>query len=237
MRKHVPNILTLLNLFSGCIAITMAFKSNFEGVVIWVAIAALFDFLDGMAARILKTFSPLGKELDSLADVVSFGVAPATALFILMNNHFLLYVSPHTISHFAPYLSFIIPMFAAYRLAKFNIDERQSTTFFGLPTPANGLFWISYCYGLHKLTPLNDLIFYLTIMLIFLFSWLMISEIPMFSLKIKKLTIKGNERQLLLVALFIIFTSLWGISGLAGVIIMYIIISVFTTGISSRSVK
>jgi CDP-diacylglycerol--serine O-phosphatidyltransferase len=159
MRKHVPNILTLLNLFSGCIAITMAFKSNFEGVVIWVAIAALFDFLDGMAARILKTFSPLGKELDSLADVVSFGVAPATALFILMNNHFLLYVSPHTISHFAPYLSFIIPMFAAYRLAKFNIDERQSTTFFGLPTPANGLFWISYCYGLHKLTPLNDLIF------------------------------------------------------------------------------
>jgi phosphatidylserine synthase len=102
---------------------------------------------------------------------------------------------------------------------------------------SNGLFWISYCYGLHKLTPLNDLIFYLTIMLIFLFSWLMISEIPMFSLKIKKLTIKGNERQLLLVALFIIFTSLWGISGLAGVITMYIIISVFTTGISSRSVK
>ena len=88
MRKHLPNLLTLLNLFSGCIAITMAFKSNFEGVIIWVAIAAMFDFLDGMAARMLKSYSPLGKELDSLADVVSFGVAPAATLYILMRNCF-----------------------------------------------------------------------------------------------------------------------------------------------------
>mgnify|MGYP000981582205 FL=1 len=159
MKKHIPNILTLLNLFSGCIAIIMAFKNDFEGVVIWVAIAALFDFFDGMAARILKAYSPLGKELDSLADVVSFGVAPAAALYILMNNYFLLNGLPLIVSHYAPYLAFLIPMFAAYRLAKFNIDERQTTSFFGLPTPANGLFWISYCYGLHKLAPLNELIF------------------------------------------------------------------------------
>lgn len=237
MKKHIPNILTLLNLFSGCIAIIMAYKNDFEGVVIWVAIAALFDFFDGMAARILKAYSPLGKELDSLADVVSFGVAPAAALYILMNNYFLLNGLPLIVSHYAPYLAFLIPMFAAYRLAKFNIDERQTTSFFGLPTPANGLFWISYCYGLHKLAPLNELIFYLTIMLIFLFSWLMISEIPMFSLKIKKITLKGNERQLLLVSLFIIFISLWGISGIAGVIAAYIIISIFTPRISNPSVK
>ncbi len=228
MRKHLPNLLTLLNLFSGCIAITMAFKSNFEGVIIWVAIAAMFDFLDGMAARMLKSYSPLGKELDSLADVVSFGVAPAATLYILMRNCFSFNELLPEISNFAPYLAFIIPMFSAYRLAKFNLDERQSTSFIGLPTPANGLFWISYCYSMHKMAPLNKPILFLTIMLIFLFSWLMISEIPMFSLKIKKIAFKGNERQLLLITLFIIFIALWGISGLAWVIIAYIIVSIFT---------
>lgn len=89
MRKHIPNIITLLNLFSGTIAITHAFNGNFSGVVIWVFIAAIFDFFDGMAARLLKAYSPLGKELDSLADVVSFGVAPATALYILMRDYFI----------------------------------------------------------------------------------------------------------------------------------------------------
>lgn len=237
MKKQIPNILTLLNLFSGCIAIVMAFRNNFEGVVIWVAIASVFDFLDGMAARLLNAFSPIGKELDSLADVVSFGVAPASALYILMRNYFLLNGVPVIISHYAPYLAFVIPLFAAYRLAKFNIDERQSSSFFGLPTPANGLFWISYCYGLQKMAPLNELIFYLTIMLIVLFSWLMVSEIPMFSLKVKKIAIKGNERQLLLIILFILFTTLWGISSVIWVITAYIIISIFSSGISNRSVK
>ncbi|MDD2589530.1 MAG: CDP-diacylglycerol--serine O-phosphatidyltransferase [Fermentimonas sp.] len=237
MKKHIPNILTLLNLFSGCIAITLAFKNDFEGVVVWIAIAAVFDFLDGMAARLLKVYSPLGKELDSLADVVSFGVAPATALYILMRNYFLLTGLPPTVTHYAPYLAFIIPLFSAYRLAKFNIDERQTSSFIGLPTPANGLFWISYSYGLHKMAPLNELFFLLTIMLILLFSWLMISDIPMFSLKINKIAIKGNERQLLIILLFILFTALWGITGLALVITAYIIISIFTSGINSRSVK
>src|SRR5690606_22901600 len=112
MKKQIPNILTLLNLFSGCIAIVMAFRNNFEGVVIWVAIASVFDFLDGMAARLLNAFSPIGKELDSLADVVSFGVAPASALYVLMRNYFLLNGVPVMISHYAPYLAFIIPLFA-----------------------------------------------------------------------------------------------------------------------------
>lgn len=237
MKKQIPNILTLLNLFSGCIAILMAFRNNFEGVVIWVAIAALFDFLDGMAARLLNAFSPIGKELDSLADLVSFGVAPASVLYILMSNYFLLNGAPVTISHYAPYLAFIIPLFAAYRLAKFNIDERQSTYFIGLPTPANGLFWISYCYGLQKIAPLNELIFYLTVMLIALFSWLMVSEISMFSLKIKKLSVKGNERQLVLIILFVLLTTLWGISGIKWVIAAYIVISIFSSGITNRCVK
>lgn len=237
MKKQIPNILTLLNLFSGCIAIIMAFRNNFEGVVIWVAIAAGFDFLDGFAARLLNAYSPIGKELDSLADIVSFGVAPSAALYILMHNYFLLNGVPVIVSHYAPYLAFLIPAFAAYRLAKFNLDERQTSSFLGLPTPANGLFWISYCYSLQKMAPLNELIFYLTIMLIFLFSSLMVSEIPMFSLKIKKIELKGNERQLLLIALFIAFVALWGISGLVWVITAYIIISIFSSSISNRSVK
>lgn len=237
MKRHIPNMLTLLNLFSGCIAITMAFRNDFQGVVIWVAIATMFDYFDGMAARLLNAYSPLGKELDSLADVVSFGVAPAAALYILMNNYFLLTGLPATIGHYAPYLAFVIPMFSAYRLAKFNIDERQTSSFFGLPTPANGLFWISYCYSLQKIASLNATLFVLTIMLIFLFSWLMISEIPMFSLKIKKIRSKGNEKQLLIIILFITFMALWGISGLALVITAYITISIFSSYIPDRSVK
>ena len=151
MRKQIPNIITLLNLFSGTIAITLAFNGNFLGVVIWVVIAAIFDFFDGMAARALKAYSPLGKELDSLADVVSFGVAPASALFILMKDSFIYPDALQSISHLIPYIAFLIPVFAAYRLAKFNIDTRQSHSFIGLPTPANGLFWISYCYAIDKL--------------------------------------------------------------------------------------
>jgi len=146
MIKQIPNIITLLNLLSGCIAITMAFIGNFGSVIIWILIAAIFDFLDGMTARLLKAYSTLGKQLDSLADVVSFGVAPAAALFVIIRDYITLPSFLDPISFYVPYIAFIIPMFAAYRLAKFNIDERQTTSFLGLPTPANGLFWIAYCY-------------------------------------------------------------------------------------------
>lgn len=225
MRKQIPNILTLSNLFSGCIAISMVFQGNFKAVAIWVAIAALFDFLDGMAARMLKAYSPLGKELDSLADVVSFGVAPASAVFIMLRDYSLLpgYLEP--LHLLIPYLAFLIPVFSAYRLAKFNIDERQTSSFLGLNAPANGLFWISYCYGISGAAPDNGSLFYLTTALIIVMSLLMISEIPMFSLKIKKIAFKGNERQIILAILMILFVLLFGISGVAWGIIAYILLS------------
>ena len=228
MKKQIPNILTLLNLFSGCIAITMAFQHNFMAVVIWVAIAALFDFLDGAAARLLNARSPIGKELDSLADLVSFGVAPAAALFMLLRDQLLLpgFLEPAAL--YMPYLAFLIPVFSAYRLAKFNLDERQTTSFLGLPTPANGLFWISYTYGLQKLAVTNENLFYLTTALILIFSWLMISEIPMFSLKIKSLRLKGNVRPAILVLLMILFMVFRGILGIAGAIVAYILLSLLT---------
>ena len=234
MRKQIPNILTLLNLFSGCIAVSMAFHSDFKAVVIWVAIAALFDFLDGMAARLLKAYSPLGKELDSLADVVSFGVAPASAVFILLRDYSLFPLFQGEPDRFLiDYLAFLIPVFAAYRLAKFNIDERQTTSFRGLPAPANGLFWVSYCYGMEKAVSLSsslssyvELFSYFTLILIILMSLLMVSEIPMFSLKINKLAFKGNERQIILIILMILLVALLGISGVAWGIVAYILLSV-----------
>lgn len=230
MRKQIPNLLTLSNLFSGCVAISMAFQYNFKAVVIWVVIAALFDFLDGMAARLLHAYSPLGKELDSLADIVSFGVAPASAVFILLCNGSLLpdYLTP--IHLLIPYLAFLIPVFSAYRLAKFNIDERQTSSFIGLPTPANGLFWISYCYGMSGLVAENENLLYLTAGLIILLSLLMISEIPMFSLKITKITFKGNERQIILIALMILLVAFLGISGIAWGIVIYILLSIIPAG-------
>ncbi|RNC66892.1 CDP-diacylglycerol--serine O-phosphatidyltransferase [Proteiniphilum sp. X52] len=226
MRKQIPNILTLLNLFSGCIAIVMAFQGNFKAVVIGVAIAALFDFLDGMAARRLNAYSPLGKELDSLADVVSFGTAPAAAVFILLRDYALLPGYLESLHIWIPYLAFLIPVFSAYRLAKFNVDERQTTSFIGLPTPANGLFWISYCSGMTEIATQNENSFYLTAGLIVLMSLLMVSEIPMFSLKIKKLAFKGNERQVILLILMVLLVVLLGISGMAWGIVAYVILSV-----------
>ncbi|HHX30980.1 MAG TPA: CDP-diacylglycerol--serine O-phosphatidyltransferase [Bacteroidales bacterium] len=228
MRKQIPNIITLLNLFSGTIAITHAFNGNFLGVVIWVVIAAIFDFFDGMAARVLKSYSPLGKELDSLADVVSFGVAPASTLYILMKDSFIYPEFLQSISHLIPYIAFLIPVFAAYRLAKFNIDTRQSHSFIGLPTPANGLFWISYCYAIDKLAIQNEIIIYITIIAIIIMSIIMISEIPMFSFKSDNKGFKGNQKQILQVLLTIVFLAIFGIGGIALSIIAYIFISLLS---------
>ncbi len=237
MRKQIPNILTLSNLFSGCIAIAMAFQGNFKAVVVWVIIAAVFDFFDGMAARLLKAYSPLGKELDSLADIVSFGVAPASTVFLLLRDYILLPDYLNALHPWIPYLAFLIPVFSAYRLAKFNIDERQTSSFLGLPTPANGLFWISYSYGMSQMVTVSDSFFYLIVALIFLMSLLMISEVPMFSLKIKKLTMKGNERQIILIILMTLLVLFLGITGIAWGIAAYIILSFLTRDGKPKTVK
>ena len=226
MKKQIPNIITLLNLFSGCIAIVMAFNGNFLAVVVWVMLAAVFDFLDGLAARALGVSSKIGIELDSLADVVSFGVAPASAVFILLQDFTLFPAFLLPLETLIPYLAFLIPVFSAYRLAKFNIDTRQTTTFLGLPTPANGLFWVTYVYGINLLSGVNESYVYMTIGFILVLSLLMVSEIPMFSLKIKNLKLRGNEKQLLLIFLMIAFVLLWGIIGIAWGILAYIAISV-----------
>jgi CDP-diacylglycerol--serine O-phosphatidyltransferase len=225
MKRHIPNAFTMMNLFSGCIALVMAFSENFSGVVIWVFIAAVFDFFDGFAARLFGVTSPLGKELDSLADVVSFGVAPASAVFILLRNFSVYPPCLTDISPYIPFMAYLIPVFSALRLGNFNLDEKQTSSFLGLPTPANALFWISYCYGVQHIAPVNWALLYLTLGFILVLSLLMISHIPMFSFKITAFKFKGNEKQILLVFFMIAFIALWGILGIAAGILAYIIIS------------
>ena len=237
MKKHIPNTITSLNLFSGSIAIVMAFEGAYIWVVFWVIIAAIFDFFDGMAARLLNAYSDIGKELDSLADVVSFGVAPAVAVFTLLRNDIIYHESLIFIQPYIPYLAFIIPIFSALRLAKFNIDERQTSSFIGLPTPANALFWISYVYGVHTTAALSNITLCLTLVLIVALSLLMVSEIPMFSFKLQSMKLKGNEKPLILIICAIAFVALWGIAGLAWTVLAYIAIFISSTFISRKAVK
>ena len=237
MKKHIPNFITSLNLFSGCVAIVMAFEGAFLWVVFWVIAAAIFDFLDGMAARVLNAPSKIGKELDSLADVVSFGVAPAVAVFIMLRSYTNYLESLATIQSYIPYLAFIIPIFSALRLAKFNIDERQTSSFLGLPTPANALFWISYVYGMYNISTTNNFMLFLTLFLIIVLSLLMVSEIPMFSFKLKNMQLKGNEKPLLLSVCAITLLLICGVSGLAWTVLLYILISIVSVQLQRKSVK
>lgn len=225
--KYIPNTITCLNLFSGCVASVMALEGNLFLAIIWIIAAAVFDFFDGFAARVLKAYSPIGKELDSLADVVSFGVAPGMMLFYLFNQ-----ASPALplgqLNGYVPYLAFVIPVFSGLRLAKFNIDERQTTSFIGLPVPAHALLWGSAVYSLAPMARANEGAFvWIAVLLAIGTSLLLVSEVPMFSLKIKSLSWKGNELRYILVVCAVVFVALFGFLGISGTILLYIILSIF----------
>lgn len=227
IKNYIPNTITCLNLVSGCVASVMALEGNLMYAVVWIMLAAVFDFFDGFAARLLKAFSPIGKELDSLADVVSFGVAPGMILFVLLS-----WLAPTLplggLNEYIPYWAFVIPAFSGLRLAKFNIDERQTTSFIGLPVPAHALFWSSLGYSVQPLLPQGGVALLVGLMTLALVtSLLLVSEVPMFSLKIKSLAWKGNELRYILVACAVIFVSIWGFLGVAGTILLYVLLSIF----------
>lgn len=231
--RHIPNTVTCCNLFSGCIASVMAFNAEYDMAILFIIIGAVFDFFDGMLARLLSVSGPMGKELDSLADDITFGFAPSAIVFSLLKEvnypEFLL-----PISDIVPYFAFIIAVFSALRLGKFNIDPRQSSSFIGLPTPANALFWGSLVVGGHDFLishSFNTL--YLIILIIFM-SWLLISEIPMFSLKFKSLSWKKNKISYIFLIVSIPLLLFLGISGFAAVILWYIILSVITSRYSKQ---
>ena len=220
MKKHIPNTITCLNLISGCIATYWAFQGNYELALLFIVIGAVFDFFDGMVARLLHVSSPIGKELDSLADDITFGFAPSAIVF-----SFLVPLTSH-LSPLTPYLAFIMAAFSALRLAKFNLDERQAMGFIGLPTPANALFWGSLIVGMgDKMTSLPHAE-YAILAGIFISSWLLVAEIPMFALKFKKWGWKGNEVKFIFLITCIPLLLLLEVSGLAAIIAWYVILSI-----------
>ncbi|NDV78741.1 phosphatidylcholine/phosphatidylserine synthase [Dysgonomonas sp. 511] len=234
MKNYIPNTLTSLNLLSGCIASVMAFHGKFLCVVAWVIVAAIFDFCDGFTARLLKAYSPLGKELDSLADMVSFGVAPAIAVFTFLSMNMHVISGNAFVVAYLPYVAFLLTVFSAMRLAKFNVDTRQTSSFMGLNTPANAMFWISLSYGLANMPVVSAMLIYTVLFGIVLFSLLMVSEIPMFAFKIKNLKFAGNEYRyilvigtiIMLIAAEVVLHSF--ILGIAGAVLFYIALSLIS---------
>lgn len=222
--RHIPNTITCCNLLSGCMAVMAAFHADAWRTLIWVVAGALFDFCDGLSARLIKAYSPLGKELDSLADLVTFGLAPA--MLCLMTLRGFCYQSD-TVAAILPYIGLALVVFAALRLAKFNTDERQTSSFLGLAVPANALFWC----GLFQLD-LNTLPYapWIIAILVIIFAGLMVSEIPMFSLKFKSLKWADNKIRFIFLIVSVVILILLRERGLAAVIGWYIILSVLTKG-------
>ena len=223
VKASIPNTITCCNLIAGALACIMSFSAfdtlacsltGLHWAFIFIALAAIMDFLDGAMARVLKAYSAVGKELDSLSDLISFGLAPALLLFNVIN-------------HYAgqtpwAYATIFIAVVGALRLARYNVDDRQTTTFIGLPIPANAIFWIGYiawiqAHGFPGITA--------TIVIMIIESLLMISALRMFSLKFKNLDWRENFRRYVIILATMLFLVTEGLPGLMWTIILYVVIS------------
>jgi CDP-diacylglycerol--serine O-phosphatidyltransferase len=214
MKKHIPNAITCANLFSGCIGVVFAFKGELEIAAYFVLLSGIFDFFDGMVARLLNVKSAIGKELDSLADMVSFGFLPGVVMFQLLK------LSDYQ-SEYLPYLGFIITVFSALRLAKFNIDERQTEDFIGLNTPMNTLFIVSLPF-IAKDYPAIIESSLLLIGLVALTSFLLISEIRIFSMKLSDVTWARNKMKYLFIVLSAVLIALLNFTAAPFILVLYI---------------
>lgn len=222
LKRHIPNTITCCNLVAGCIATWWAFQGDYWMALLFIVIGAVFDFFDGMVARLLHVSSPIGKELDSLADDITFGFAPSAIVFSYLctfHQHIIL----------LPFVAFVMAAFSALRLAKFNLDERQALGFIGLPTPANALFWGALIVGLQEWGIAFEGLEWVIIAGVLISSYLLVAEIPMFALKFKTWGWKGNEVKYIFILSCIPLLLLMGISGLAAIIAWYILLSVITT--------
>jgi CDP-diacylglycerol---serine O-phosphatidyltransferase len=219
MIKHIPNALTSLNLAAGMVGILFVLDGQIEYGAYMIFLAAVFDFLDGFVARMLKVSGELGKQLDSLADMVTFGVLPAFILFSMIESN--------TENLYLPYAAFLIGIFSALRLAKFNIDERQSDRFIGVPTPANALLISTLPFLAEKSSFLEDLlsnpIFLVGVGLVM--SFLLVAELPLIALKFKDFSISQNIFRYLVLGTSLISLILLGIAGIPFAIILYIALS------------
>lgn len=224
MKKHIPNFVTCLNLFSGCLGIVFAFQGNLTWASYAIVIAAILDFFDGMLARLLKAYSEIGKELDSLADVVSFGVLPSVIIYHL----FALSPQPEFDVTWISLSAFVIAVFSALRLAKFNIDTRQSENFIGLPTPASALLIASFPLIIAESnTYFADFILNTWFLLIFslTMSMLLVAEVPLISLKFKTLDLKENMLRYILVITSVLLLLFFKFEAVPMIIMVYFMIS------------
>lgn len=222
--RFIPNTITCLNLICGSVACILSFRSlepmacnllGYQWAFIFIGLAAIFDFMDGAMARLLHAYSAIGKELDSLSDLVSFGLAPA----LLMYN----FMMAHTGGSWSSLLSLWIVVMGALRLAKFNCDDRQTTSFIGLPIPANALFWIGAVAWLDTHAFPGEIPL---IILLIAFPLLMVSNLPLFSLKFANFSWRDNAIRYLLILICITFVSVCGVPGLSWTVLAYILLAV-----------
>ena len=223
--RNIPNSITCCNLISGCIATYNAFLGDIRMALLWIIVGAVFDFFDGMSARLLKVSSPIGKELDSLADDITFGFAPSAIIFyelsIMEYPSELLMLKPYL-----PYFAFVMAAYSALRLAKFNLDERQSLGFIGLPTPANALFWGALFVGAQNFMESTAYMLPVVLLMICVSCWLLIAEVPMFALKFKQWGWKGNEVRYIFLISCLPLLMIFGITAFSVIIAWYVVLSV-----------
>ncbi|MEE4177996.1 MAG: CDP-alcohol phosphatidyltransferase family protein [Bacteroides sp.] len=231
--KHFPNAVTLMNLFLGAVAMVLAILGQPHYAAVLIGICAVLDFADGLLARILNARSELGQQLDSLADLVSFGMAPAGILFHYLQQA-VQTINPPALQNVLPFAAFFLAVFAGLRLAIFNIDTRQTSGFIGLPTPANAAFFASMPFVLAFanrqgiiLRTVEAITQSWPWLLIFLalFSYLMVSPIPMFSLKIKNFQWKENRVRYIFIGLILLSLLIFGLQAVALIVIFYLILS------------
>jgi len=228
LKQHIPNILTCGNLVSGCFSILFISIGMPVKAAIMIFVAGLFDFLDGFAARLLHAHSPIGADLDSLSDVVSSGVAPGFIMLWLMSHSFDLPSATVFGINILPCLAFLLPVFSAIRLAKFNIDDTQTTSFRGIPAPGMAIFVASLPLALSQMGHLTDgaLGYWACLGITLVFSFMMVCNLRFFSFKMKSVTWKGNEVRWIFLIIAVAGLAIFKLVALPFILMVYVLMSV-----------
>ncbi len=245
IKKHIPNAITCCNLICGCLAIVEVLQGNLEYASFLVGLAAVFDFFDGFAARMLRVTSPIGKDLDSLADMVTFGVVPGMMMYKLLAQSLQVASSSAALAGsqpawqtYLPFLAFSIIVFSALRLAKFNNDTRQTTSFVGLPTPANAILIGSFPLILQHSPSLSiQTVILNPFVLLFLsvgLSYLLVAEIPLFALKFRNFSWNGNRTRYTFLLASALLLVLFRFTGIPLIILLYVLMSINSNYFAKR---
>jgi CDP-diacylglycerol--serine O-phosphatidyltransferase len=231
MKKYVPSFITCLNLLCGCVAVVFSFQGDLVMAAYLVFTAAFLDLLDGLFARLLNAYSEFGKQLDSLADMVSFGLVPGVVMHKMLADAVSNMQMSEAVKEAIVYIPFVITVFSALRLAKFNIDTRQSDSFIGLATPANTLLTVSWpLIVANQLEPFTSFIQNLVVLLSlsFIQSYLLVAEIPMFSFKMKSMAWSGNELRYVFMAVSTLLFGIFFYGAIPLIVFFYVLLSVLT---------